>query len=115
MATNAERSAASQPGLTWTAIRTPEPEDPVRPAIVGGAIGWGLALLAGARSPGRLLAAGLGVAAGALASRYRVRLEWDPRESEREIPILEPEPRALIDPSEGNQPVEENDSVEERS
>lgn len=97
----AEQSAG--PGLTWSAVRTPDPEDPVRPALVGGAIGWGLALLAGASHPGRLLAAGLGVAAGALAARYRVQLGWNPEATpsvSREIPVLEPEPSALIDQQE---------------
>ena len=99
MTTNAEGSAPT-PGLTWSAIRTPDPEDPIRPAIMGGAIGWGLALLAGAQNPGRLLAAGLGVAAGALAARYRVQVDWNPTPSQNvdtEIPVLEPEPTALID------------------
>lgn len=100
MSTNAKEGAAAAPGLTWSAIRTPDPEDPVRPAIVGGAIGWALALLAGAQNPGRMLAAGLGVAAGALAARYRVQVDWNPTPSpdvDVEIPVLEPEPTALID------------------
>lgn len=95
MATNAEVGATRAPGLTWSAVRTSEPDDSIRPAVLGGAIGWGLAILAGAGSPGRLVAVGLGAAAGAFAARYRVHVDWNPETPEL-VEAYEPEPAALI-------------------
>ncbi|MBL4849828.1 MAG: hypothetical protein JKY65_30235 [Planctomycetes bacterium] len=66
------------PGLSWEAEPVPEPLDAFRPALVGGMVGWGVAIFMGARSPSQLLLTCLGAAAGAIAARYRVRLEWDP-------------------------------------
>lgn len=44
----------------------------------GGALGYGLSLLLGGSAAARLLGAGLGAGLGALASRWHLRLEWDP-------------------------------------
>ena len=47
---------------------------------MGGALGWGLATLAGGRGLGRLLCAVGGLVAGNFAERHRVQLAWDPAE-----------------------------------
>lgn len=53
-------------------------EDTLKGAAVGGALGFGLSLLTRGTFMGRLIGAGLGAAAGALASRYHLYMDWDP-------------------------------------
>ena len=68
-------------GLSYEAEPCPECRltDQLKGAAGGGLIGWGAAtFLLGASPFGRLLGAGLGLAAGAVAAKWHVRVDWDP-------------------------------------
>lgn len=67
-------------GLSYEAEPCPECRlsDQLKGGAGGGLIGYGLTLLLGASPFGRLVGAGLGLAAGAVAAKWHVRVDWDP-------------------------------------
>lgn len=79
-ASSAPRYSGRLSGLSYEAERCPEcgSGEQLKGAAGGGLIGWGLTLLLGASPGGRLLGAGVGAVVGALASRWHLRLDWDP-------------------------------------
>lgn len=67
-------------GLSYEAEPCPECQlsDQMRGGAIGGVIGWAASLVLGASPFGRLLGAGLGIAAGAVAAKWHLRVDWDP-------------------------------------
>lgn len=67
-------------GLSYEAERCPAcgSGEQLKGAAGGGFLGYGLGLLLGASPVGRLLGAGVGAIAGALASQWHLRVDWDP-------------------------------------
>jgi hypothetical protein len=67
-------------GLSYEAEPCPECRlsDQLKGAFGGGLVGYGLSFLLGGSSFGRLIGAGLGLAAGAVAAKWHVRVDWDP-------------------------------------
>lgn len=67
-------------GFSYEAERCPAcgSGEQLKGAAGGGFLAYGLTLLLGASPAGRLLAAGVGAIAGALASQWHLRVDWDP-------------------------------------
>ena len=67
-------------GLSWETERCPDAQagDGLKPAAIGGLIGFGLGHLLRAAPRGRLLLCAAGAFGGFLASRHHLNVDWDP-------------------------------------
>lgn len=67
-------------GFSYDAESCPDcgTNDQLKGAAGGGLIGWGVMLLFGGSSAGRILGLGIGAALGAVAAKWHLRVDWDP-------------------------------------
>lgn len=71
------------------------PKDATRKAALSGLAAYGASWLLGAAAPGRLVAAAVGAAFGALAARHHVFVDWDPDAARPTTDDVEPSGGAL--------------------
>ena len=75
-----KRFSGSMSGLHWEVEQCPDasPNDALKPAFLGGLLGFAVGFLTHTGMPGRLLLTGVGAVLGASASKYHVNVDWDP-------------------------------------
>jgi hypothetical protein len=76
-------------GLSYEAEACPECRlsDQLRSGTIGGVVGWVSTLLLGAPPFGRMLGAAAGIAVGAVAAKWHLRVDWDPEALKNPGPV----------------------------